>query len=262
VAAAAKRSELARRVSRSAALQSGETANRSTRLAVEREGIAIIGMSGRYPHANNLHEFWENLQNGRDCISEIPGERWSLSGFYEADQEKAVEEGKSYSKWGGFIDGFADFDPLFFNISPREATNMDPQERLFLQASWAVVEDAGYTKESLAKQYQGRVGVYAGITKTGFDLYGPSLWQQGEKTYPHTSFSSVANRVSYSLDLHGPSMPIDTMCSASLTAIHEACEHLLREECALAIAGGVNVYLHPSRWQDKWIHRSESSGTA
>ena len=93
------------------------------------EPIAIIGMSGRYPQAKTLKDYWENLKTGRDCISEIPQERWSLEGFYHSDSKEAVAQGKSYSKWGGFVEGFADFDPLFFSISPREAINMDPQER-------------------------------------------------------------------------------------------------------------------------------------
>ena len=216
--------------------------------APAREPIAIIGMSGRYPLAGNLEEYWENLRVGRDCITEIPGDRWPLEGFYHPDKEEAVEQGKSYCKWGGFVDHFADFDCLFFNISPREALNMDPQERLFVEACWAVLEDAGYTRAMLAERHGNRVGVFAGITKTGFDLYGPQMWQHGEKFSPHTSFSSVANRVSYLFNLCGPSMPIDTMCSSSLTAVHEACEHLLRHECELAIAGGVNLYLHPTSY--------------
>ncbi|OHX14649.1 hypothetical protein BI347_14880 [Chromobacterium sphagni] len=210
--------------------------------------IAIIGLSGRYPQARTLEQYWDNLQSGRDCISEIPVERWALDSFYCADPEQAVANGKSYSKWGGFVDGFAEFDPLFFNISPAEAEGMDPQERLFLQSCWDVLEDAGYTRERLARVHDGRVGVFAGITKTGFDLYGPALWRQGTAVFPHTSFSSVANRVSYFLNLNGPSLPIDTMCSSSLTAIHEACEHLRRDECELAIAGGVNLYLHSSNY--------------
>ncbi|HWU90435.1 MAG TPA: SDR family NAD(P)-dependent oxidoreductase, partial [Kofleriaceae bacterium] len=214
-----------------------------------RDGIAIIGMTGRYPRARTLLAYWENLQSGKDCIADIPVDRWPLDGFFEPDVEQAIEGGKSYCKWGGFLEGFAEFDPLFFNISPREAADIDPQERLFLQAAWEVLEDAGYTRARLQAQHRGRVGVYVGITKTGFSLYGPALWQAGGKAYPHTSFASVANRVSYLLDLHGPSMPIDTMCSASLTAIHEACEHLERGECELAIAGGVNLYLHPSSFQ-------------
>ncbi|WP_412679436.1 amino acid adenylation domain-containing protein [Brevibacillus fortis] len=225
---------------RSAAVQSGNQ--------IAREPIAIIGMSGRYPKARSLNEYWENLKSGKDCITEIPEERWSLDGFFEPDPDRAVAEGKSYGKWGGFVDGFADFDPLFFNMSPWEAMHFDPQERLFMESCWEVLEDAGYTRQQLAEKYNRRVGVFGGITKTGFSLYGPDLWKQGEFIYPHTSFSSLTNRVSYFLNLQGPSMPIDTMCSASLTAIHEACEHLYNGDCELAIAGGVNLYLHPSSY--------------
>ena len=212
------------------------------------EPIAIIGFSGRYPQADTLDKYWEILKAGKDCITEIPQDRWTLDGFFHAEPLEAMAQGKSYSKWGSFIDGFANFDPLFFNISPREAMNMDPQERMFLQCSWEVLEDAGYTKEILTQEYNQRVGVFAGITKTGFDLYGPELWKQGVLLYPHTSFSSVANRISYLLNLQGPSIPIDTMCSSSLTAIHEAYEHIRHHDCVMAIAGGVNIYLHPSTY--------------
>ncbi|WP_458463757.1 type I polyketide synthase, partial [Paenibacillus sp.] len=212
------------------------------------EPIAIIGISGKYPQADNLEQFWDNLIAGKDCITEIPEERWSLEGFYEPDRKEAARKGKSYSKWGGFIEGYADFDPLFFQLSPREVMNMDPQERLFLQTVWEALEDSGYTREQMDRQYNGKVGVFAGITKSGFNLYGPPLWNEGSEWFPQTSFSSVANRVSYLLNLHGPSMPVDTMCSSSLTAIHEACESIRRGECEAAIAGGVNLYLHPSSY--------------
>ncbi|MCP5002639.1 MAG: SDR family NAD(P)-dependent oxidoreductase, partial [Planctomycetes bacterium] len=196
--------------------------------------IAIIGISGMYPQAETLDHYWQNLKAGKDCITEIPSNRWSLEGFYHPNAQEAVEQGKSYSKWGGFVDQFAEFDPLFFNISPREAMNMDPQERLFLQASWKALEDAGYTRTILKEEHQQRAGVFAGITRIGYALYGPELWKQGDNLFPHNSFSSVANRLSYFLNVQGPSMPIDTMCSSSLTAIHEACEHIHRGECNLA----------------------------
>ncbi|MEJ2621928.1 MAG: SDR family NAD(P)-dependent oxidoreductase, partial [Candidatus Thiodiazotropha sp.] len=176
-------------------VKSGANAGHS--IQASNEPIAIIGVSGRYPGAQTLDEYWQNLKHGKDCISEIPQERWPLEGFFEPDPELALEQGKSYCKWGGFIDGYAEFDPLFFKLAPREAVNMDPQERLFLQSCWEVLEDAGYTRESLGARYEHSVGVFAGITKTGFDLYGLDLLRQGEKVYPHTSFSSVANRVSY-----------------------------------------------------------------
>ncbi|WP_237706224.1 type I polyketide synthase [Ornithinibacillus scapharcae] len=210
--------------------------------------IAIIGMSGRFPEANNLDEYWENLKNGKDSITEIPRDRWPLDGFYVDDVKKALEQRKSYCKWGGFIDGFSEFDPLFFKISPREAMNMDPQERLILQESWKTFEDAGYSRERIKRQHNGNVGVFIGITRTGFDLHGPDLWRQGENIHPSTSFSSVANRISYIFDLNGPSLPIDTMCSSSLSAIHEACENIRRGHCEMAVAGGVNIYTHPSTY--------------
>ncbi len=223
--------------------------------AIQDEPIAIIGISGRYPQAESLEDYWQNLKNGKDCIVEISKDRWSLDGFFNSHQEEAIAQGKSYSKWGGFIEGFAEFDPLFFGISPKETMNLDPQERIFLQSCWELFEDAGYSKESLAAKFKGKVGIFVGITKTGFALYGPELWKDNELTFPHTSFSSVANRVSYFFNLNGPSMPIDTMCSSSLTAIHEACEHLLRNECEMAVAGGVNLYLHPSNYVELCAQR-------
>ncbi|AJQ95099.1 SDR family NAD(P)-dependent oxidoreductase [Gynuella sunshinyii] len=212
--------------------------------------IAIIGVHGQFPLASSLEAYWQVLKNGQDCIAEIPAVRWPVAGFYEADPHAAVAAQKSYGKWGGFLEGFAEFDPLFFNISPQEAINMDPQERLFLQASWTVLEQAGYSRQRLADCCQHNVGVYAGVTKTGYSLYAETLQRLGENLAPRTSFGSIANRVSYALDLNGPSMPIDTMCSSSLTAIHEACESIIRGECVMAIAGGVNLYLHPQTYVD------------
>ena len=226
-----------------------------------REPIAIIGVSGMYPQAQDLDAYWRNLREGRDCISEIPAERWSIDGFFEPDVDRAIEQGKSYSRWGGFLDAFADFDPLFFNISPREAMNIDPQERLFLQECWRTLESAGYTRDELKTRFGGRVGVFAGITKAGYQLYTLHQTRDGEPFLPYTSFSSTANRVSYFLDIAGPSMPVDTMCSSSLTAIHEACEHILRGECEMAFAGGVNLYLHPHTYA--WLssqHMLSSDG--
>ena len=212
------------------------------------EAIAIIGVSAHFSQSDTLQAYWQNLQAGKDCVGEIPANRWPLEGFFVEDADKAIAQRKSYSKWGSFLESFADFDPVFFGIPPRDALSIDPHERLFLQSSWEALEDAGYTRDTLREIYQQQVGVFAGITKTGFDLYGPELWKRGEQVFPHTSFSSVANRISYFLNLQGPSMSIDTMCSSSLIAIHEACERLRRQDCRLALAGGVNLYLHPSNY--------------
>ncbi|WP_187413120.1 SDR family NAD(P)-dependent oxidoreductase, partial [Streptomyces sp. WAC01526] len=220
---------------------------RNPRPAGTNEPIAVIGLSGRYPDAPTLEAFWDNLRAGRESVREVPTERWSLDGFYEPNPQRAVQQGASYSKWGAFLDDFARFDAAFFGIAPRDAADMDPQERLFVESAWSVLEDAGYTRQRLAEQHGSSVGVFAGITKTGFDRHRPPA-TDGLPPAPRTSFGSLANRVSYLLDLHGPSMPIDTMCSSSLTAIHEACEHLRHGACELAIAGGVNLYLHPSSY--------------
>ncbi|MEA2490912.1 MAG: polyketide synthase PksL, partial [Acidobacteriota bacterium] len=205
------------------------------------EAIAIVGVSGRYPEAANLQEFWRNLQNGRDCITEIPADRWDYRLWFDADPNKA---GRSYSKWGGFMADVDKFDPLFFNMSPKEAQLVDPQERLFLETAWETIEDAGYTKENIAG---GRVGVYVGAMWNHYELFGAeSLALSGGSTgLPTSSHASIANRVSYFFDFHGPSIGLDTMCSSSLTAIHLACDALRRGDIDAALAGGVNVTIHP-----------------
>ena len=205
------------------------------------EPIAIIGMSGRYPKAKNLQEYWELLKSGKSCITEISGDRWPLEGFFHPDPNKAATLRKSYCKWGSFLEDFDQFDPLFFNITPRDAESIDPQERLFLEESWKALEDAGYAVSSISPELRQRTGVFAGITKQGFNLYSV----ESPRQFSITSFSSLVNRVSYVLNLQGPSIPIDTMCSSALVAIHEACEYIRTGRGDLAIAGGVNLYVHP-----------------
>ncbi|MBO0781630.1 MAG: SDR family NAD(P)-dependent oxidoreductase, partial [Ktedonobacteraceae bacterium] len=217
--------------------------------AAEGEEIAIIGLSGRYPQARNLREYWENLKAGRDCITEIPAERWDHRLYFDAEKGKA---GKSYSKWGGFLEGVDEFDPLFFNISPRDAEIMDPQERLFLECVYEAIEDAGYTRESLGRYrelgLEGNVGVFVGVMYEEYQLYGAQAQAQGQPLSLPGNPSSIANRVSYVCNFHGPSMAIDTMCSSSLTAIHLACQSLQRGGCEVAVAGGVNVSIHPNKY--------------
>jgi acyl transferase domain-containing protein/acyl carrier protein len=218
-------------------------------LAAGAADIAIIGMSGRYPEARNLDVYWANLAAGKDCIREIPAERWDHGLYFDADKEKL---GKSYSKWGGFIEGVDEFDPLFFNISPREAEVMDPQERLFLQCVYETIEDAGYTRERLrtyrAQGLEGNVGVFVGVMYEEYQLYGAQEQARGRGLAISGSASSIANRVSYFCNFHGPSLAIDTMCSSSLTALHLACLSLQRGECEVAVAGGVNVSVHPNKY--------------
>jgi len=201
--------------------------------------VAIVGVSGRYPMAEDLARFWDNLKAGRDCISEVPPERWDHDRYYDPDRSKS---GKTYAKWGGFLADVDKFDPLFFNISPREAEVMDPQERLFLQTAWQTIEDAGYSRESLAGQ---RVGVYVGAMWSHYELFGADA---ASGAVPTSSHASIANRVSYFFDLRGPSIALDTMCSSSLTAIHLACEEIRRGNIDAALAGGVNLSIHPQKY--------------
>ncbi|MGR8931446.1 MAG: SDR family NAD(P)-dependent oxidoreductase, partial [Gammaproteobacteria bacterium] len=204
--------------------------------------VAIIGLSGRYPMANDLEDFWTNLLDGKDCIEEIPQTRWDHRHYFDPQRGTV---GKTYCKWGGFVDGHDRFDPLFFNISPKEAALIDPQERLFLQVAWQTIADAGYTGRSLANS---TVGVYAGVMWSQYQLLGVDENYQSGGDVPESLISSVANRISYFFDFHGPSIGLDTMCSSSLTAIHLACEAIRSGECEYALAGGVNLIVHPNKY--------------
>jgi len=203
------------------------------------EAIAIVGLSGRYPQADDLDAFWRNLVEGKDCIEEIPRERWDYAHY----APRAGQAGK-FSRWGGFLRDADAFDPLFFGISPLEAERMDPQERLVLESVWHTFEDAGYNRAAIEAAYQNQVGVFIGVMYGEYQLY-PSL-EHGLGI--SGTYGTIANRVSYVLDLRGPSMAVDTMCSSSLTALHLACESIRRGECLAAIAGGVNLSLHPNKY--------------
>ncbi|MFI1761426.1 SDR family NAD(P)-dependent oxidoreductase [Streptomyces sp. NPDC020800] len=230
--------------------------------------IAIIGLAGRYPKARTLEEFWANLAAGRDCVTEIPADRWDQSVYYDADKDAP---GKTYSKWGGFVDGVDELDSLFFRISPPEAKLMDPQERLFLQCAYEAVEDAGYTPERLNTSPgdgdRVRVGVYVGVMYEEYQLYGAQEQVLGNPVALSGNPSAVANRVSYFFDFQGPSMSVDTMCSSSFTAIHLACQSIESGACDVAIAGGVNLSVHANKYlmlgQGKFVSskgRCESFG--
>ncbi len=210
--------------------------------------IAIVGVSGRYPQAPDLRAFWDNLVAGRDAISEVPPERWDWRANFTEDVDAAIEGGGTYANQGGFVDRADAFDPLFFGMSPREAEVVDPQERLFLQAAWHALEDAGWPPSRLGPPGQRPVGVFAGVTTQTYSLLGPDRWREGGTEIPTSTQWSVANRVSYCLDLSGPSMPVDTACASSLSALHLACASLAAGECRVAIAGAVNLYLHPSKY--------------
>jgi polyketide synthase PksN len=200
--------------------------------------IAIVGIAGRYPKAKNLRELWTNLVQGSDCIEVIPDDRFN--------QRSQNEFSVKYR--GGFIDDIDRFDSLFFNISPREAEHLDPQERLFLEVAWEAIEDAGYYPETLVEPGEARnIGVFVGAVWTLYQMLGVEEKFYGNNLNPSSHLWSIANRVSYVFNLTGPSITIDTACSSSLTAIHLACESISNGQCRGAIVGGVNLDVHQSK---------------
>jgi acyl transferase domain-containing protein/acyl carrier protein len=219
------------------AVESAAVAERKTHRVPEKDiEIAIVGMAARFPQATNAEELWENLAQGRDCITEIPPSRYS-----RRRNRKALGKYR-----GGFIDDIDRFDSLFFNISPREAETLDPQERLFLEVAWEALEDAGYYPEAFQSEEFGarQIGVYVGAVWTTYQLVGAEERLAGNMAIANSFLWSIANRVSYFMNFTGPSLAVDTACSASLTAIHLACEAIRRGECAAAIVGGVNLDVH------------------
>jgi myxalamid-type polyketide synthase MxaE and MxaD len=205
-----------------------------------REPIAIIGMGCRYPGAAGVHEFWRLLMEGRDAIVEVPRERWNLDEVYDPDP---AIPGKMTSRMAGMLPRLEEFDADFFGITPREAPHVDPRQRVILESVWEALEEAGIPPESLAGT---PTGVFLSTLTNDYDhLLFNDLSRAEAYSGAGTANSVVANRVSYWLDLHGPSLALDTACSGSLVAIHLACESLLRGESTLALAGGVNINLMP-----------------
>ncbi len=204
----------------------------------QNQDIAVIGMSGQFPDAQNVNEYWTNLAAGTNSVVEI--DRWPTDQYYDPDPEVP---NKSYSKWAGLIDNIDKFDPAFFKISPREAELMDPQQRLFLQEAWHALEDAGYSPKSLDGK---KCGVFVGCSTGDYQhLFAENkIFPQAYSLLGNIT-SVLAARISYLLNLKGPSIAIDTACSSSLVALHLACESIRMGTCDMALAGGVMIYPTP-----------------
>ncbi|MER8062303.1 MULTISPECIES: SDR family NAD(P)-dependent oxidoreductase [unclassified Streptomyces] len=197
--------------------------------------IAVIGMAGEFPGGADTEAFWQALLRGEDAVRVIPGDRWD---WRENHSFAADEPGTSYGRHGGFLDHALDFDPVFFNIAPAEARFMDPQERRFLQSVYHALEDAGYFARPT-----GDMGVFVAA------MFGHYQDLTAADRVIGSSFAAIANRVSYAFDLHGPSVALDTMCSGGLTALHLAVRSIRAGDCALAVAGGVNLMTHPGKYR-------------
>lgn len=208
-----------------------------------KESIAIVGLGCRFPGGvNNPNTLWKLLVDRVDAISEVPADRWHLPSFYHPD---AAKPGRTYSRWGGFLQNVDEFDAQFFGISPREAAKADPQQRLLLEVAYEALEDAGIPPDRIAGT---RGGVFIGISTYDYGAMQASLRERsGIDAYTNlgSALSIAANRISYLFDLHGPSMAVDTACSSSLVATHLACQSIWNGDSELAFIGGVNLTLRP-----------------
>lgn len=204
--------------------------------------IAVIGVGCRFPGgADSPDLYWRLLSEGRDAIREVPAQRWDIERYFDPDPNRP---GKMNTRWGGFLEGIDGFDAEFFGISPREAISMDPQQRLALEVAWETIENAGINPLSLAGS---RTGVYLGICNADYSKLVMDQAVDAIDAYMATgsAHSIATGRISYLLDLEGPSLAVDTACSSSLVAVHLACQSLRAGECRMALAGGVNLILMP-----------------
>ncbi len=203
--------------------------------------IAIVGLAGRFPGAPDVDAFWTMLRAGSDAMRAVPPDRWDAEALYDPDPDAP---GRTYVRRAGFIDDVDQFDAAFFGIAPREADALDPQHRILLETAWHALEHAGIGPDRLTGS---ATGVYLGISSSDYALLAFKAGISGVD--PHVStgngFNAAAGRLSHAFGLQGPCLAVDTACSASLVAIHLACQALRAGECDLALAAGVNLMLAP-----------------
>ncbi len=207
----------------------------------QKEPIAIVGFGLRFPGgAHDEFSLWQILAQGVNAVTEIPSDRWNLDEYYDPDADKP---GKMYTRHGAYLTEVDQFDAEFFGVSPREAASMDPQHRLLLETSWEALENAAIAPATLRDS---QTGVFVGI---GNSDYWRLVYSDEERVDAYSalgnSYSVAAGRLAYFFGLHGPAMAIDTACSASLVALHQACRSLRAGECNQALAAGVNLILSP-----------------
>ncbi|KAI1372052.1 hypothetical protein F4677DRAFT_278704 [Hypoxylon crocopeplum] len=210
------------------------------------ESIAIVGLSVNYPSAKGKEEFWDMLEKGKSAVSEIPSWRFDASHYSSPDASSNKATRKLATKYGNFLEDPFQFDAAHFNISPREAKSMDPQQRVLLQAALDALDDSGYAPNSTPSFQKDSFGVYVGVA-TGD--YVDNLREEIDVYYsPGTLRAFLSGRISYAFGFHGPSMVVDTACSSSLVAIYQACQALRSGECTAALAGGVNIISSPDMY--------------
>ncbi|KAI0685572.1 beta-ketoacyl synthase [Cytidiella melzeri] len=211
--------------------------------ALHREPVAIVGMALKFPQADNASELWNILEQGLNTVSEIPETRFNVSEYSGAHRGS----GRSMkTKYGNFLDDPSSFDHTFFRVSPREARSMDPQQRLLLHVSHHALENAGYVPGSTQSFDPDTFAVYVGVATNDYAL---NLRKDVDVYYTTGTMNSfLSGKVSYAFGFSGPSLVIDTACSSSMVAIHQACRALNNKDCNAALAGGVNVITSPDMY--------------
>ncbi len=210
---------------------------------VRDEPIAVVGMAGVYPKSPDLDAFWKNLVEGRNLVTEIPAERWDWRPHFGDPRKEGM---KTNVKSGAFLSGIDQFDPRFFNISPREAELMDPQHRILLQVVWKTLEDSGHRPSSFAGS---STGVFVGICTSDYhEIMMQTITDVDPRSGTGVAMDMLPNRISFVLDLHGPSEMVATACSSSLVALHRAVQAMRVGDCEQAIVGGVSVMLTPTMY--------------
>ncbi len=205
------------------------------------EDIAIIGISGKFPCANSTEEYWNNIIEGKCLIREFPQSRRYDTDPYLSETLKKMKEPYQIQ---GYIEEIDKFDAAFFNLTPAEVAAMDPYHRFLLQIVWESIEDAGLGGNKL---YGSKTGVFIGKAHMGEPLYKDFIDEKDEHVFTGSVSSIISSRISYILNLRGPSIVVDTACSSGLVALHMACQSLKDGECEQAIAGGISLSLFPNK---------------
>lgn len=207
------------------------------------EPIAIIGLSCRFPQANNLEEFWEVLINGIDTVSEMPKDRWDIENYYDPDP---TTPGKIQQRHGAFLKNVHHFDPFFFNISPAEATEMNPSQKLMLELVWEAMETSSIPHKKITGS---KTGVYVGNIWADFEHLRKA---KNATVTSHSAMGQssnvIANRISYTFGFTGPSLVLDTGCSSALVALHLACQAIWDGSIDVGVVGGINHILDPDQY--------------
>jgi len=208
--------------------------------------IAIIGVGLRFPGCgDDPEQFWRMIAEGRDAVTAVPPDRWDGDAFYAPG---STVQGKINTRHAAFLDDVKRFDAAFFDITPREAVRMDPQQRIFLETAWHAIEDAGLTKARISAS---DAGIFVGVHNHSVDYQSMQYDRLAELdaySATGTAHDMIAGRLAYWLDLHGPAIAVNSACSSSLTAVHFACRSLSAGDCSVALAGGVNLLVSPGSW--------------